>query len=118
MTQPAARFFLTRQAALDLRSIHTRSCREWGDNVADRYMADLYAAMRHAARHPQAGRLRGHRSAPFLMVPAQRHFIIYDLLPQGIAVPTLQHQVRNIETLVADLTPAFLAEIERLKRKP
>jgi hypothetical protein len=27
-----------------------------------------------------------HRSAPFLMVLARQHFVVYDLVPQGIAV--------------------------------
>lgn len=38
-------------------------------------------------------------------------------MPEGIAVLTIQHQVRDIETLIAELTPAFHAEVERLKRK-
>ncbi|MBK7006999.1 MAG: hypothetical protein IPH37_19350 [Burkholderiales bacterium] len=38
-------------------------------------------------------------------------------MPHGIAVLTVQHQVRDIESLIADLTPAFHAEVERLKRK-
>ena len=38
--QPAqATVLLTRNAALDLRLIHTRSRREWGDDVADKYLA-------------------------------------------------------------------------------
>jgi len=102
MTKPAARLFLTRRAAFDLRSIHARSRREWGDDVADRYIADLYAAMRSAAANPEAGRLRQRRSAPFLMIPAQRHFVIYDLIPQGIAVLSLQHQMRDVDTLIAN----------------
>ena len=110
-------FLLTRTAALDLRRIYTRSQREWGDDVADRYLADLYAAMGVAAANPEKGRLRQYRSAPFLMVPARQHFVIYDLVPQGIAVLTIQHQVRDIESLIAELTPAFHAEVERLKRK-
>ena len=114
---PSATFLLTRNAALDLRGIHARSRREWGDDVADRYLADLYAAMSGAAVNPENGRLRQHRSAPFLMIPARQHFVIYDLVPQGIAVLTVQHQVRDIESLIADLTPAFHAEVERLKRK-
>ncbi len=118
MSVPAARFFLTRRAALDLRSIHARSTRQWGEAVATRYIADLYAAMQEAAANPNAGRLRQPRSAPFMMAPAQRHFIVYETVPQGIAVLTIQHQVRDIETLIAELTPAFLAEVERLKRKP
>ena len=112
-----ATFLLTRNAALDLRRIHTRSRREWGQDVADQYLADLYAAMGVAAANPEQGRLRQHRSAPFLMVPARQHFVIYDLVPQGIAVLTVQHQVRDIETLIAQLTPAFVTEVERLKRK-
>ena len=117
MTAPAARLFLTRRAALDLRSIHARSRRDWGDEVADRYIANVYAAMRNSAARPETGRLRQNRSTPFLMVPAQRHFVIYDAIPQGIVALTLQHQVRDIEALVEELTPAFLAEVERLKRK-
>ncbi len=51
------------------------------------------------------------------MVPARQHFVIYDLVPQGIVVLTIQHQVRDIETLIAEFTPAFHAEVERLKGK-
>ena len=83
MTEATTRFFLTRQAALDLRGIHMRS----------------------------------HRSIPFLMIPARQHFVIYDLVSRGIAVLTVQHQVRDIETLIAGLTPAFQTEVERLKKK-
>jgi plasmid stabilization system protein ParE len=116
MSSPAS-FLLTRNAALDLRRIYTRSRREWGDDAADRYLADLYAVMGVAAADPEKGRLRQYRSAPFLMVAARQHFVIYDLLPHSIAVLTVQHQVRDIETLIAELTPSFNAEVERLKRK-
>ncbi len=116
MPSPAT-FQLTRNAALDLRRIHTRSRREWGDDIADQYLADLYAVMGAAAANPENGRLRQYRSTPFLMVPARQHFLIYDLVPQGIAVLTVQHQLRDIESLIVDLTPAFHSEVERLKRK-
>ena len=112
-----ATFLLTRNAALDLRRIYTRSLREWGDDVADLYLADLYAVMGVAAADPDRGRVRQYRSAPFLMVAARQHLVIYDLVPQGIAVLTVQHHVRDIESLIVDLTPAFHAEVERLKRK-
>ena len=84
-----ATFLLTRNAALDLRRIHIRSRREWGDNVANQYLADLYTLMGIAAANPEKSRLRQYRSAPFLMVPARQHFVIYDLVPQGIAVLTV-----------------------------
>ncbi|CAM5790426.1 hypothetical protein CCAE64S_02584 [Castellaniella caeni] len=101
---PSATFLLTRNAALDLRRIHVRSSREWGETIADHYLADLYTTMAKAAAHPAIGRLRQPRSTPFLMVPARQHFVIYDIVPQGIAVLTVQHQVRDIETLIAELT--------------
>ncbi len=112
-----ATFLLTRNAALDLRRIYTRSRGEWGEDVAHQYIADLYAAMGVAAADPEKGRLRQHRSAPFLMIAARQHFVIHDLVPQGIAVLAIQHQVRDIETLIAELAPAFVTEVERLKRQ-
>lgn len=111
-----ATFLLTRNAAMELRHIHTHSRRSWGDAVADRYLADLYVVMASAAAQPETGRLRQYRSVPFLMIPAREHFVIYDIVPQGIAVLTIQHRVRSIETLIAEMTPAFHAEVERLKR--
>lgn len=102
-----ATFLLTRSAALDLRRIHTRSRRDWGEDVADQYLADLYAAIGAVAANPEKGRLRQHRSAPFLMVSARQHYLIYDLVPQGIAVLAVQHQVRDIESLIAELTPGL-----------
>ena len=102
---------------MDLRRIHARSRREWGDAVADRYLTELYEVMADAARKPEKGRLRQYRSAPFMMVPARKHFVIYELVPQGIVVLTVQLQVRGIETLIAELTPIFHAEVERLKQK-
>ncbi|MCL2876691.1 MAG: hypothetical protein FWF12_10505 [Betaproteobacteria bacterium] len=38
-------------------------------------------------------------------------------LPKGIALLTIQHQARDIESLIVKLTLAFHAKIERLKRK-
>ena len=110
-------FLLTRNAALDLRRIHSRSRREWGEDVADQYLADLYAVMGMAAAKPERGRSRQHRSAPFLMVPARQHFLIYDIVPQGIVVLTVPHQVRDIESLIAELGRNFHAEVQRLKHQ-
>lgn len=75
MPSPAT-FLLTRNAALDMRRIYTRSRREWGEDVADQYLADLYAAMGFAAANPEKGRLRQYRSAAFLMFPSRQHFVI------------------------------------------
>lgn len=75
-------FHLTRRAALDLRDIYDRSRQEWGEGTTDGYMAELYAVMSKAAANPDAGVLRQYRAAPFLMVPARQHFVIYDRIPE------------------------------------
>ena len=112
-----AKFFLTRNAARELRNIYARSLRESGAEVVDHYLAELYAVMNKAAAHPEMGELRQHRSAPFLIGPARQHFVIFDQIPEGIVVLTIQHQVRNIEILIAEFSPSFYAEAERLKRR-
>ena len=108
-------FYLTRRAALDLRDIYDRSRREWGEATASRYIADIYASMSKAAVNPDAGLLRKHRSAPFLMVPARKHFVVYDRIADGIAVLAVMYQVRDIESLISNLSPSFIEEIEKLK---
>jgi toxin ParE1/3/4 len=113
MSRPT--FRLTRRAARDLRDIHARSVKQWGEVTAHRYLDDLYAAMARAAAQPDIGRLRQQRTAPFLMVPARRHFVVCDRIPEGIVILTILHQVRDIESLITNLAPAFLAEIEALK---
>lgn len=116
MSQPPL-FHLTRRAALDLRDIHAHSVKQWGAETAQAYIDALYAAMARAAARPEIGLLRQHRAAPFLMIAARRHFIVYDEIPTGIVILCLMHQVRDAESLIASLTPAFLAEVERLKSK-
>lgn len=108
-------FHLTRRAALDLKGIHRRSVAEWGEETASRYMSDLYAGMGRAASDPELGRLRAHRSAPFLMVAARNHFIVYDVFGDGIVILTVLHQARDVETLIAEMSPAFLQAIDWLR---
>jgi plasmid stabilization system protein ParE len=110
-------FFLTRQAAFALRNIHNYSRIRWGEQVADDYIKDLYAAINKAATRPETGQLRQPRSSPFLMVPARQHFIIYDIVEQSVVILAIENQVRDIETLVAEFAPKFFAEIEKLKRR-
>jgi toxin ParE1/3/4 len=109
------RFDLTRQAARDLRDIHSRSLAAWGKVRADRYLDEIYAMLRRIAVNPASGQLRAHRSAPFLMVAAGRHFVVYDRVGERVVVLTVLHQVRDIERVIADMGPEFLAEIEALR---
>jgi len=110
-----AQFYLTRLAARDLKAIHRYSVEEWGEETARAYVEKLYAAMAAAADKPATGLLRQHRSAPFLMVPAGRHFVVYDSVDIGTVVLTILHQRRNIEQIIASFTPDFMTAIDELR---
>lgn len=115
MTSPA--FRLTRRAAMDLRAIHAWSQEQWGATTAQRYLDDLYRVMRRIAERPEDGELRRHRSAPFLMVPARRHIIVFDRVPTGVIVLTVLHQRRDIEAIIARQEGAFLQQVDDLRRR-
>jgi toxin ParE1/3/4 len=114
MTKPA--FYLTRHALMMLHNIHVRSTEQWGGATADRYMDEVYAVLNKITANPNLGKLRKPRSMPFSMVPAGKHFIVYDRFNKGVVVLTLLHQRRDIEHIIADREPSFLAEIEALKK--
>ena len=110
-----AQFHLTRRAARDLQVIHRYSVEEWGEEKARAYINTLYAAMGAAADKPETGLLRQHRSHPFLMVPAGRHYIVYDNVDIGIVILTILHQRRNIEQVISGFTPDFMVAIDELR---
>jgi len=106
---------LTRRAAHDLRDIHARSVEAWGEARAHAYLTELYAVFAKVAAKPDLGHLRARRAAPFLMVPAGRHFVVYDCLDDRMVILTVLHQARDIERIIGDLAPGFLAEIVALR---
>ena len=108
---------MTRRAAFDLQDIYGGSVEKWGGSVAGEYIEAVYGVFEQIANNPELGRLRRKRSGPFLMVPAKKHFVIYDTFPKGIIIVTLLHQVRNIESIIEDLGPSFVAEITALKKQ-
>jgi toxin ParE1/3/4 len=100
-----------------LRKIYEYSVKRWGQKATAKYMAEIYAAMKKATVKPKMGKLRVRRAVPFLMVPAGKHFVVYDRLKRDIVILTLLHQRRDSEQTTADMQPAFLSEIEALKKE-
>ncbi|MBA2521294.1 MAG: type II toxin-antitoxin system RelE/ParE family toxin [Chloroflexia bacterium] len=100
-----------------MRDIHVHSREQWGETHAEQHLADLYAVLARIAERPELGELRQHRSYPFLMAPARRHFVVYDRLPDGIVVLTVLHQGRDIEGIIAAEGPSFRRQIMALRKK-
>ncbi len=113
------RYQLTRKAVADLRAIHKRSIIEWGELQADQYLENLYAAIVRLAEHPERDKSRNRRASPFRMVPAQKHFLIYEIIDEKIVlVLAALHQAQNIEKHIAELTPSARQAISAIKREP
>lgn len=49
------------------------------------------------------------------MAAAGRHFVVYDRMGDEVVILTVLHQVRDIERIIADMGPEFMAEIEALR---
>ena len=106
-----AKYVLTKRAALDLREIYNYSADQWGDIRAEKYLSDLYDAFQHMADEPQIGQFRQYRSAPFLMSPSEKHYAIYMKIEGGIAIATILHSKRDIESVISEIGEGLIAEI-------
>ena len=106
-----AQYILTRRAAFELREIYNYSVDHWGDRRAKKYLADLYRAFQRIADTPEIGALRQARSAPFLMYGVEQHYVIYSKMDGGIAIATILHSKRDIETIISEIGGILSAEV-------
>ena len=111
-----ASYFLTRRAAKDLLQIHQYSAKQWSQSQADSYVERIIKEIQKAASNPKLGELRGHRVAPFLMIPVEKHFAIYKATKEGIIVATILHARRDIESILDPIDSQIADEIKRLEK--
>lgn len=112
-----ARFHLTRRAFLDLEKIYRYSLENWGEHIAQSYMSELYNAFQKSADRPETGLLRQHRSHPYLMLPAGKHYAVYEVLGDDIVIVTIIHSKRDIETIIHKLGTTLADKVRQLKKQ-
>ncbi|MGE0108317.1 MAG: type II toxin-antitoxin system RelE/ParE family toxin [Bdellovibrionales bacterium] len=108
-------FTITRHALLTIQVIHNYSKEEYGDKIADQYIATLYKTIMLAAASPDLG--RKYRAAPFLMLPTGKHFIIYDKTKNGIVILAILHQSQHIEDIIQNMKARYISEIAAIREK-
>ena len=69
------------------------------------------------ADHPEKGKLRRHRSFPYLMAPAEKHYAVYEPLESGIVIAAIIYSKRDIETLIKMLGAELAAEIKQTRQR-
>lgn len=110
----AGEYRLSERAAQDIVDVYAYSLTRWGEEAADRYIEGLYLALERLAAHPDRNSSRNKRSAPFRMIAAQQHFILYEALGNEIVILSIMHQAQNVEKRIANLTPAFRDMIAKI----
>ena len=110
------RYRLTRRAVADLRAIHKHSVIEWGQLRADRYLNDIYVTIMRLAASPERDLSRNRRAAPFHMIPAEKHFLIYEQVGEVVAILAVLHQRQDVEKAIAGLTEDARRAIADIKR--
>lgn len=109
-----AQVYVTRRALLDIEAIDEYSKERWGDRVALRYLADLYAAMK---RFEEAPKLLQHRSEYSLRLRFYRvreHLLVCDLIGKDIYVLTVKHCSMDLPHRIAELEPQLVLEAQLL----
>lgn len=110
-----ASYALTRRALFDLQNIYEYSLETWGESRAFDYIDALYEAFEQAAAASHASPLSA-RSIPYFTAQKGSHLIIYDLVPEGLIVLTIVHQMRNVEAVIAALEPELAAAIDTTRK--
>lgn len=108
---------LSLRALTDLRQILEQSTQKWGEDRAERYVSDIYKVFAKIADKPELGTRRKPRAYPFLMVPAGKHFVIYQAFPDVVLILTVQHQCRDIEGLVRAMRKSLLSDINAFQKR-
>lgn len=102
---------ITRRALSDLRQIQAYSEKKWGAARAARYIDEVYAVMARLAAHPDRASGRKPRGAPFRLITARQHLIVYEVIGESLVILTVLHQMQDIESHLANLTAEFRKEI-------
>jgi toxin ParE1/3/4 len=82
---------LTSRAREDLRDIQLYGIRQWGEDQADAYEADIMQALDTLERNPRVGRVRDDLRRGLRSYPVRRHVIVYQIDEEAIVVLRIVH---------------------------
>ncbi len=111
------KLLLTHRALRDLAEIESYSVQEWGRRAANKYPADIEAALGRLEQATDLLRpeLGGHSKLCFYRV--NKHLLACDKDTKAIIVLTVIHASRDIPSRLAELEPSLSAEVELLRKQ-
>jgi toxin ParE1/3/4 len=111
------RVHLTERALRDIVEIERYSIEKFGKRTANRYIANLEAAITRITEHPDLLSQATDFRSFLQFYRAERHSLVCDRRPDTILILTLLHATMDIPERLAELEPTLSIETELLHRK-
>ncbi len=111
------KLLLTERALRDIAAIETYSVTEWGRRTADKYIADLEAALMQIREKPDLLRPEKELHPDLCFYRVNKHLLVCDVQPKAVFVLTVIHASRDIPSRLAEIQPTLAAEVELLHMK-
>ena len=92
-----ARFVLSPRAQADLDKIWDYSAEAWGDDRTERYIHEVWQAIKSVAKNPRHGSSCDDIRTGYFKYAIGSHFLFYRLIPDGIDVVRILHQRMDFE---------------------
>ena len=111
------RVLFSRRAILDLDEIERTSIDQWGEQVAEAYLADIDRAIQTIREYPDLLRERPVISPHFSFYPIRSHVMVCTQIKGVICILTFKHGSMSLCDRLLDLEPYLLREAEYLYKQ-
>ncbi len=108
---------LTYRALGDLSDIERYSISQWGKTVADRYLADIEAALQRLSDRPELLREEPDFHFALRFYRVNKHWLVCDVQADVILVLTVIHGSMDIPSRLSKLQPLLSSEAAWLHGK-
>ena len=111
---------LSRRALFDIEDIEDidlYSIEKWGECVAAKYRADLYAGAARLGESPNLLQERPDTSLRLRFYRVREHVLICDVIGDRVFVLAMRHAVMDLPRRLAELEPQLIHEAELLARR-
>jgi len=112
-----ARAYLTRRALFHLEEIDEYSIGQWGEQVAEQYLADILAAIKRIEEVPELLRSRPDCSLRLSFYRAREHLLVCDVVGDDIYILAVWHGRMDLPGRLERLEPQLVHEAELFARK-
>ena len=92
-----ATYSLSSGAEKDAMDIWWHSFHKWSKDQADKYYNELFETINSLTRDPYLGRPQNHLFKGCLKYNYRSHYIMYEVVDDGIFVIRILHQCMNVE---------------------